>query len=105
MCGFRSEAGNILAPATLFWHSEDYKSIRWNGKAYELTKRQSVIVRQLHVAHLEGSPDVRQQELMKQLDVPYSKLRDSFRQANGKLLGTMIIHKQRAPQGTLRLNL
>jgi hypothetical protein len=103
-CGFHSESTNIQAPG-IFRHSEGYKWISWRGTDYELTTHQSVIIKTLHAYWLNGTPDLHQRKLMQELQVPNSRLRDSFRRTNRELFGTLIVHKRGAPRGTLRLNL
>jgi predicted RNA-binding Zn-ribbon protein involved in translation (DUF1610 family) len=103
-CGFHSEATNIQAPG-IFTHSEGYKWICWRGTNYELTPNQAEIVKILHARYLRGTPDIHERELMRELRVPDSRLRDSFRSANSQLLGTLIIRKPGGPRGIWRLKL
>jgi hypothetical protein len=101
-CGFRSEAIKILGPGA-FRHAEDYRWISWKGKRYDLTWNQRVIIQKLHKQHLAGAPDVHQDELLKEIGRPISRVRDSFRSANRELRGTLIIPGAR--RGTFRINL
>ena len=54
---------------------------------------------------LKGKPDVPPRQLMREMGVPNSRPRDSFRSRNRELWKTLIIHQKGAPRGTLRLNL
>lgn len=103
-CDFRSEATKIPGPG-LLTHSEDYKWISWKGQGYELTENQAAIVKKLHQSSCTGAPDVHQNELLREIGRPSSRIKDSFRSANRRLWGTLIIHASGARRGTLRLNL
>jgi hypothetical protein len=102
VCGFQSEPIKNLGPG-FFRHAEDYSWISWRGKRYELTWNQSVIIKKLHKQYLTGARDVHENELLKEIGRPISRVRDSFRSANQELLGTLIIRGAR--RGTFRINL
>jgi hypothetical protein len=53
--------------------------------------------------YLIGAPDVHQDELLKEIGRPCSRVRDSFRSANPELWGTLIVRGAR--KGTFRINL
>jgi hypothetical protein len=107
---------NKLAPAEsaapidqdeVFKHSPDYRSIRFNGMSFTLTTQQTQIVMMLHEAYVAGLPDVGIEEIFDRLGRPerskYSRLRDSFKEANESLWGSLVISGER--RGTHRLNL
>jgi hypothetical protein len=91
VCGFQSEAIKNPGPG-VFTHSEEYRRISWRGKRYEPTRNQRVFIKKLHLQYLIGAPDVHQDELLKEIGQPSSRVRDSFRSANRELWGTLIIH-------------
>jgi hypothetical protein len=103
-CGFQSEAIKNPGPG-IFRHSEGYMWIWWRGKSYELTRNQRVIIKKLHMQYLTGAADVHQDELLKEIGQPRSRVRDSFRSANRELWGTLIIHAAGARRGAFRINL
>jgi hypothetical protein len=103
-CGFETEPMNSPAPG-LFTHSEGYRWISWRGKPYQLTSNQTKIVTKLHVSFLNGAADVHQGELLDEIGLPSSRVRDSFRSANRELWGTLIVHAVGARRGSLRINL
>jgi hypothetical protein len=79
---------------------ENYDSIMWKGKRYDLTPNRSAIIRNLHEAYLRGRPVVKLAHLQEELQI--SRVRDSFRGTS--LYGDLVI-SVRQPKGGYRLNL
>lgn len=60
-------------------HTDDYTIVLWQGVRYQLTRKQSQVVRALWEAWREGQPDVSQRELLKAADSDGVRLVDLFR--------------------------
>jgi len=86
----------------IFIHSADYRSIKYNGIPYLLTKNQSTIIKRLHEAHLNGTPALGKDGLLSAIEAETSRVRDSFK--GSPLWGILIVSNCR-PRGTYRLNL
>jgi hypothetical protein len=82
--------------------SKDYRSIKYNGVSYTLTRNQSTIIRLLHEAYSAGTPALGKGALLSALEVETSRVRDSFK--NSPLWNTLIIANHK-PRGTYQLNL
>jgi len=102
VCGFKNGGTSIPAPG-LFRHG--YRFVSWRGTDHHLTRQQSSMIEILDSYRLKGKPDVPPRQLMREMGVPNSRPRDSFRSRNRELWKTLIIHQKGAPRGTLRLNL
>ena len=87
----------------LFRYFGDYVSIVYKGVSYSLTPGQAVIIRALHEAHLNGTPDVTQSYLLDLAGSPVGRLRSFFRGRNRELWRTLIVPGR--AKGTYRLNL
>lgn len=87
--------------STSFAHSDDYRSINFNGKPYDLTRNQATIVRILHEAYQRGTPTIGRAELLAAVESETSRVRSFFR--NSPLWKTLVAQGSR--QGTYRLNL
>lgn len=85
-----------------FVASADYRTIRFRGKQYKLTRNQSKIVKLLHDAYERGTPAVGKHMLLEAVEAETSRVRDSFK--NSPLWGKLVIPNQK-PRGTYQLNL
>jgi len=93
-------AASTSAPRD-FQHSDDYRSVVFEGERHTLTSQQAQIVEMLHNAHSSGTPDLGKDYILEKLGTPASRLRDTFKRS--KLWGTLIVVG--AKRGTCRLNL
>lgn len=93
-----------LSPDNLeiFSASEDYRSIRYKGVPYTLTRNQSTMIRLLHEAYCKGTPALGKHVLLSAIEAETSRVRDSFK---GSLLWGSLIIANRSPRGTYQLNL
>jgi hypothetical protein len=94
--------GVIEQEESIFRPSADYRSIKYKGVPYSLTRNQSTIVRLLHDAYLNGTPALGGDALLSAIEAETSRVRDSFK---GSLLWGNLIVSNRSPRGTYRLNL
>jgi hypothetical protein len=92
-------AGGSSLPVS-FRHSNDYRSIVFNGEHHALTPNQATIVRILHEALERGTPSLGKATLLDAIESETSRLQDSFRKS--ELWGTLVVSDRR---GTYRLNL
>jgi hypothetical protein len=88
--------------AANFEHSPDYRSIRFRGNPYSLTRNQAAIVKRLHEAYEAGTPVLGKEELLRTIEAETSRVQDSFK--HSPLWGNLII-ANRVPRGTYSLNL
>lgn len=98
----RSRATQDVTSESVFVASLDYRTVRFKGKEYGLTRNQAAIVKILHEAHLRGTPGVGTHALSDAIEAETSRVRDSFK--NSPLWRTLII-PVRKPRGTYKLNL
>jgi hypothetical protein len=84
----------------IFAASEDYRSVRYKGLTYTLTRHQSTIVRLLHHNHAAGHPDVDKDRLLSAIESETSQVRNFFR--NSPLWKTLVVSNRK---GTYRLSL
>jgi hypothetical protein len=84
-----------------FSHSDDYRSIRFNGKEHSLTMNQSRIVKCMHDAFKRKHPDVGKAQLLSAIESETSEIRHSFKKS--PLWKTLVVAGRR--RGTYRLNL
>lgn len=82
---------------------EKYQSIEFDGRQYDLTPTQAIIVRVLHKAHLEKRARVGIQEIYKALSINSGKMSGWFRDKNKPLYGKLIV--QSAGRHHYRLDL
>ena len=87
--------------AVEFSHSDDYRSIRWMGKTYSLTRPQATMIKTLHLAYLRGHPDVEKLTLLGSVESETSEVRDFLRKS-GLWMGLVIPGSRK---GTYRLHL
>jgi hypothetical protein len=85
----------------LLTYSHDFRSIRWRGRSFKLSKRQADVVRLLYRAYENGIPEMSDRVICAELQTPGSRLRDTFRKS--KAWGTLILKGSRP--GMHRLNL
>ena len=79
---------------------DDYASVRYKGDVIPLTRNQSIMIRLLHRAHLDGHPDVSKDRLLSAIESETSEVRNSFKKS--PLWKTLVVSKRR---GTYRLDL
>lgn len=60
-------------------HSEDYRSVRWDGTIYSFTPQQAAIVAILWAAWENGTPDVGQETLLQAIDSDSNRVQHLFR--------------------------
>jgi hypothetical protein len=84
-----------------FEHSEDFRTVEFGGKSYNLTPRQAQVVQFLFEEREKRMPEVAKDRILETLGSPNSRLRDTFK--NSGLWGTLILPGMR--RGTYRLNL
>jgi len=85
-------------------HTPDYRSVNWRGEDLSFTPDQAIIIKALHEAYKNGTPDVGQRHLFKQADRQSDRLRDLFRSKHAKdIWGRFVIPGK--TRGTYRLNL
>jgi len=84
-----------------FNHSDDYRSLSFEGKSHLLTHNQAIIVRILHEEYLQGLPEVSTTKLLRGIESETSRVRDSFK--NSPLWGTLV--KRGSKKGFYRLSL
>lgn len=85
-----------------FSHSEDYRSVVIHGKGFTLTPKQAAIIRNLHRAYKNGTPDVAINTVMMTHKAESSRWQDTFKSsADAK----KALIKSGNRKGTLRLNL
>lgn len=80
-------------------HSEDYRSICWDGEEYTLTHSQAAVVGALWRAWEAGTPELSQAHLLVEADSQAERLRDLFR--DSPLWGTVVVPG--SARGTFRL--
>ncbi|MCK6619733.1 MAG: 7-cyano-7-deazaguanine synthase [Calditrichaceae bacterium] len=89
-----------------FSHSDDFRSINYNGFAYTLTSKQAEVVKLLYNAWEQGTPDIGQGFILTKLDPDDKRsnrrLRDVFK-STPEVWGTLIIPGSK--KGTYRLNI
>jgi hypothetical protein len=73
---------------------EHYQVVEFEGKPYDLTPYESIIIRALHKAHIEKRGSLGIAEICKALGVPGGKMSDWFRGDN-KPLKSLILHTGR----------
>src|SRR5262249_52955083 len=83
-------------------HSDDYRTIRFNGTSYNLTTRQAQVVQILHDAYKNRTPGLGHANILERLGTSKSRLRDTFRKTG--LWGTLIVKEPRR-RGLIRLAL
>jgi hypothetical protein len=86
-----------------FKHSDDFRSIRWQGISYSLTPGQAQIVQILHEGCMAGTPELPNAYILEKLEATTSRLRDSFKRTDLWGDGKLIIPCKR--RGMYRLNL
>jgi len=84
-----------------FQHSDDSRSLVFEGEKHTLTSNQAQVVEILHDAHRSGIPDLGKHYILEKLGTPASRLRDTFKRS--KLWRTLIVSG--AKRGTYRLRL
>lgn len=72
-----------------FIHSNDFRSVKCNGKEYHLTKTQASVIKRLYEYHQKGIGSVHQDTLLEKADVYSTRIRDVFK--GSKALGTLVI--------------
>jgi hypothetical protein len=97
-----AEVGGPKEKEPIFSASEDYRSIRYKGATYTLTRNQATITRMLHEAYLKGTPTLGKNALLAAIEAETSRVRDSFKVS--PLWGTLIV-QNRKPRGTYQLDL
>jgi hypothetical protein len=102
--------GNQIAPSAEarsperdsgFTHSDDYRSVRFEGESHSLSHHQAIMVGILHKAHLAGHPDVPKAKLLAAVEAETSAVRDFFR--NSALWRTLVCPSPR--RGSYRIGL
>jgi hypothetical protein len=86
---------------SVFRCSEDYGTVRYQGKDHILTPNQSSMMRVLHEAYLKGFPDVEKLRLLAAIENEESQVKDSWK--GSPLWQTLIVSSAR--RGRYRLNL
>jgi hypothetical protein len=82
-----------------FIHSDDYRSLWWNGAQFALSPGQAHVVQMLNEAGMNGTPDLGNAYILEQLERNNSRLRDTFK--NSPLWNTLVISRKK---GTRRLS-
>lgn len=82
-------------------HTPDYRSIRFHGQEYTLTKNQAKIIALLHAALQAGMPAVDKNTLLSAIEQETSRVRDSFKKS--PLWNKLVVPGAR--RGTYRLDL
>ena len=62
-----------------FIHADDFRSVKYRGIEYSLTKTQALIVKRLHEYHEKGISKVHQDTLLEDLEICSKRLRDVFK--------------------------
>jgi len=88
-------------PACRFTHSDDYRSINFNGVKYTLTYNQATIIKILHDAFQRGTPCIGGAQLLAAVESETSRVQDSFK--GSPLWQTLVVSGE--CRGTYRLNL
>lgn len=78
--------------------SDDYRSIKFKGQTYRLTRSQSQMFKVLYAALQKGHPDVDKDALLKAIQNETSRVRDTWRKS--PLWKTLIVSQRK---GTYRL--
>jgi hypothetical protein len=84
-----------------FAQSPDYRTIKYNGKDYELTEKQAMIVQVLHDAWQRGMPSVPKSTLLAAIEAETSRVLDYFR--GSPLWKTLVVSAGR--RGMYKLSL
>jgi hypothetical protein len=82
-------------------HSEDFRTVCYQGKEYHLTLNQARVTERLLKAHQNKTPEVHQATLLENLEIYSKRVRDVFK--NSPTWGTLIVKGEK--KGTFRLNL
>jgi hypothetical protein len=71
-----------------YWHSEDFRSVRWNGEVYDFSTSQAIVMEKLWEAWEDGTPAVAQETLLEAAESEGNQLRDLFKRhpAWGKVI-------------------
>jgi hypothetical protein len=70
---------------------DEYQTIEFDGRQYDLTKIQSVVIRILHKRYLENRPSVGIKEIRTELGTNSGKMSDWFRGKNHGLYQSLVI--------------
>lgn len=90
-----------------FKHSDDYRSIAYEGVEYSPSSKQAEVIQKLHEEHLHGTPEVSWTRIKTEIageDSSYKSLSKLFRGKEGKRIYKRLISKGKR-QGTYRLNI
>lgn len=104
-----SDAAIDDKPPPKFAHSEDYRSVRWDGNVFPFTGNQAACVRVWWETHVKGVPDIGDETVLERAGVENSvRIRDVFKDKGRKhsAWGTMIVegktkatHRLNVPEG------
>jgi hypothetical protein len=100
---FNNVLDNHPAEDSEFWHSEDYRSIRWHSQAFSLKPQEAEVVRILHQAHRVRTLGLKWDQIQTRLNsiqMYPQRMRDIFK--NSPLWHNLIID---AGRGIYRINL
>jgi hypothetical protein len=87
----------------VFVHGHDYRAVIVKGKKYNLTPNQALVFETLYDAYVKRLPAVSKATLLKSMNAPHSRLRDSFRSGDGPKLWKNLIRRVRRGMYALRL--
>lgn len=91
-----------IASEPTWWHSPDYREVRWHKHVFRFSKSRAGVVELLDMARDSGTPCVQQAVLLREIDSDATRLSDLFRTGDGlKAWGTLIV--QGDEPGTYRL--
>ena len=82
-------------------HSKDFRSVVVRDREFTLTKRQAKVVKVLYEAYQNGTTELSEEQITRDIDEPGSRLRDSFRGSDA--WGNLVIPGKH--RGGRRLNL
>ena len=86
-----------------FSASSDYRSVRWRDRVISLSPTQAAVIRNLHIALDNGTPELGQAEILEAAASDSKRLRDLFRRGPGaEAWGSLIIPGRTL--GSFRLN-
>lgn len=97
----QAEKSRVTARPEKLLHSKDYASVRIRGSLFTLTGSQGAVIRELHEAWENGTPDLTESFLLERLETGSKRLRDTFK-SNMPAWKALIASKRK---GSFRLNL
>jgi hypothetical protein len=82
---------------SIFWFSDDYRSVWFRDESHALTPNQAAMLRVLHQEHLAGHYSVSKDKLLLAIGNLTSQVRDSWK--HSALWGTLVVIRRKSAYG------